>query len=186
MPSSSAARTLASAVPRVSWKCSAIASSGTRSATASTTPRTWPGMRDADGVADRDLEGAHLDQRASTTSATRAGATRALRTGSRTRSTGTRGRACPSVGGPVADRRVRRRATRRSIWLMLRWLNVSDAAAKIATSARRPHARARGRRRFGTSAVYRTAGSPRDRREDVRRIRHLRHPLRAHERGRPR
>ena len=63
-PSCRPASTLASAVPRVSWKCSAICSSGT---VLQHGVEHHPHLRrvgDADGVADRHLEDAHVEQAA--------------------------------------------------------------------------------------------------------------------------
>ncbi len=66
---------------------------------------------------------------------------------------------------------------------MFRRLNVSDAAANTATSVT-PASTARSSPfRFGTSAEYRVPGRRAMPRKTSLGVGHLRHPLRAHERG---
>ena len=69
------------------------------------------------------------------------------------------------------------------LWLMLRLLKVSDAAAKTAMSANASGLRPAepGQVRHERAVAHVRPAS--DAREDLCRVRHLRHPLRRHERG---
>ena len=110
-----------------------------------------PWMRDADGVADRNLEHAEADQSRRDPRHLR----RCNGAFERTAKAGRQIPAHPDAGRQPPGHRPRRTSPSDwSIdWLMLRWLKVSDAAAKIAISDT-PAAMARSSpARFGTSAV---------------------------------
>ena len=150
-------------------------------ATASSTLRHLPGMRDADRVADRHLE--H----------TRAPAARRDRATTARRRHGAFERAAERRREVAAHARCRRpaRVRRPSAyvasdssmdWLMFARLNVSEAAAKTAISSTPAAERAvePGQVRHERGVAH--ARPARDAREDLGRVGHLRHPLRADER----
>ena len=109
-------------------------------------------MRDADRVADRDLVHAQVEQRLREIDDAIDRHVALERTAERGRQVAAHAQA----GGVrlARDLAIRRRATASIDWLMLRRLNVSDAAAKMADLASTPAAIARSSpAAFGTSAA---------------------------------
>ena len=142
MPSWSAASTFASAVPRVSWKCTARRSIGIASRSRPMTSRHLRRHRDADGIADRHLVAAGVDEPARDVDDALRGPPRPRRD-SRSRSRRSRARAGPRARASGTN--AAKRAKDSSIEALVFWrLKVSLAAVKTAIS-RAPAARARSK-----------------------------------------